>query len=97
MSSKVVTSASVTGLTFSTVSRGATEGVQPVKKTTDTDAAEAPDLRLVIEEAEEAGRYVYTIIDRRTGRVVNRLRREDVLKLRDDEFYAAGKLIDSKA
>jgi hypothetical protein len=97
MSSKVVSSATVAGVTFSTVAKDVGDGVRPVKKTADTEAADEADLRLVIEEAEEPGQYVYTIIDRRSGRVVNRLQREDVLKLRDDRFYAAGKLIDSKA
>lgn len=96
MSSKVVSSATVTGLTYSTVGKDP-DDVRPVKKTTQTDAAEAADLRLVIEESDEPGGYVYTIIDRRTGRVVKRLPREQVLKLRDDDLYAAGALIDSKA
>ena len=90
-------SATVAGLTYSTVVKSVSDDVRPVKKAADTDAAEGADLRLVIEEDEEPGRYVYTIIDRRTGRVVNRLQREEVLKLRDDQGYAAGGLIDSKA
>lgn len=98
MGNKVVSSATIAGLTYSTVAKGVNDDVRPVRKTGDAGAAEDADLRLVIEEeADEPGRYVYTIIDRRTGRVVNRLAREDVLKLRDDRLYAAGKLIDSKA
>jgi hypothetical protein len=97
MSSKVVSSASVAGVTYSTVAKEVANDVRPVKRASDAEAADDADLRLVIEEAEEPGHYVYTIIDRRSGRVVNRLPREDVLKLRDDAFYAAGKLIDSKA
>ena len=97
MGSKVVSSETVAGLTYSAVVKGVNDDVRPVRKAKDTDAAEDADLRLVIEEDDEPGRYVYTIIDRRTGRVVNRLPREDVLKLRDDQFYAAGRLIDSKA
>lgn len=98
MGNKVVSSEAVAGLTYSTVVKGVNDDVRAVSRAEDTDAAEGADLRLVIEEeADEPGRYVYTIIDRRTGRVVNRLPREDVLKLRDDQFYSAGRLIDSKA
>lgn len=97
MSSKVVSSETVNGLTYSTVARSVSTDVRPVKRAGDAEAADSADLRLVIEEADEPGSYVYTIIDRRTGRVVSQLPREDVLKLRDDQGYAAGKLIDSKA
>jgi hypothetical protein len=97
MGNKVVSSANIAGQTYSTLAKGVNDDVRPVAKAADTDAAEGADLRLVIEEADEPGQYVYTVIDRRTGRVVNRLQREDVLKLRDDRFYSAGRLIDSKA
>jgi hypothetical protein len=97
MGNKVVSSATVAGLTYSTLAKDVSHDVRAIRRTGDADAAEGADLRLVIEEADEPGHYVYSIIDRRTGRVVKRLRREEVLKLRDDERYAAGRLIDSKA
>jgi len=97
MSSKVVSSETVGGVTYSTVAKTVGGDVRPVSGAGYAEAAGDADLRLVIEESEEPGQYVYTIIDRRSGRVVNRLQREEVLKLRDDRSYAAGKLIDSKA
>ena len=60
---------------------------------------EAPpetDLRLIIEEG-EAGEYVYTIVDRRTGRIISRLSREELLRLREKSNYTAGTVFDGKA
>jgi uncharacterized FlaG/YvyC family protein len=61
------------------------------------EAADEPDLRLMIEESEEAGGYVYVIVDRKTGKVVRRLSREEVLRLREKSNYAAGAVFDGKA
>lgn len=55
------------------------------------------DLRLVIEEDKAAGCYVYKTIDRRTGTVVQQMPREQVLKLRQSDAYAAGAVINAKA
>ena len=55
------------------------------------------DLRLVIEEDKASGSYVYKTIDWRTGDVVQQLPREEVLKLRDQAEYVAGKMIRTKA
>ena len=71
--------------------------VKPVKAVDSADAADQPDLRLIIEESEEAGSFVYTIVDRRTGKVVSRLSREEVLRLREKSNYAAGAVYDGKA
>lgn len=62
-----------------------------------TPVAPEPDLRLVIEESGEAGGFVYKTIDRRSGEVVLQLPREEVLRLRDAEAYAAGDVIATQA
>lgn len=60
-------------------------------------AAEEADLRLVIEEDEVSGTYVYKTVNRRTGEVVQQLPRDEVLKLRDQAAYIAGGVIRTKA
>ncbi|HEX8233298.1 MAG TPA: hypothetical protein VF559_08140 [Caulobacteraceae bacterium] len=62
-----------------------------------TDAAAQADLRLIIEEAGEPGRYVYTVVDRSTGQVVSRLPREEVVRLREQSDYAAGAVFNGTA
>jgi hypothetical protein len=64
----------------------------------DEESPDQPDLRLIIEESdEEAGGFVYIIVDRRTGKVVSRLTREEVLRLREKSNYAAGAVFNGKA
>ena len=55
------------------------------------------DFRLIIERDEKTGGYIYTTIDRRTGEVVQRLPREAVLRMGEDENYSQGQLISSVA
>lgn len=55
------------------------------------------DLRLVIEDDQAAGSYVYKTIDRRTGEVVQQYPREEVLRLREASDYTAGTVIKAKA
>jgi hypothetical protein len=74
-----------------------TSAVRPTKAVDTSDATDEADLRLMIEESEEAGGYVYVIVDRKTGKVVSRLTREDVLRLRAKSDYAAGAVYDGKA
>jgi uncharacterized FlaG/YvyC family protein len=76
---------------------GRTSAVRPSKAVDSSDATDEADLRLLIEESEEAGGYVYVIVDRKTGKVVSRLTREDVLRLREKSNYAAGAVFDGKA
>ena len=57
-------------------------------------AQDQADLRLVIEE--QAGSYVYKTVDRRTGDIVAQYPREEVLKMREEESYAAGTVIRAK-
>ena len=55
------------------------------------------DLRLVIEEDQASGLFIYKTIDRRTGDVVLQLPREEVVKMREARNYRAGALIKTKA
>jgi len=55
------------------------------------------DLRLVIEEDQQAGCYVYKTVDRRSGKVVQQLPREQLLKLREAASYTAGAVIKARA
>ena len=72
--------------------------VRPAKPVGSQEPADQPDLRLIIEESEEeAGGFVYIIVDRRTGRIVSRLSREEVLRLREKSNYAAGAVFNGKA
>jgi flagellar protein FlaG len=57
----------------------------------------AQDLRLIIEEDEATGAFIYKTYDRATGEMVQQLPREEVLRMRADETYAAGALVDAKA
>jgi hypothetical protein len=71
--------------------------VAPAAPAPQPEAADQPDLRLIIEDAEEGGGVVYTIVDNRTGKVVSRLSREEVLRLRQTSDYAAGAVFSGKA
>jgi len=55
------------------------------------------DLRLVIEEDEASGSYVYKTVNRLTGEVLMQFPRDDVLKMREQIGYEAGAVIRTKA
>ncbi len=82
---------------FGAVTRVTDPEIKPVAPVSATDAPGDADLRLIIEETDEQGQYVYTIVDRRTGRVVSRLPRDEVLRLREKSDYSAGDVFDVKA
>jgi flagellar protein FlaG len=54
------------------------------------------DLRLVIEEDEASGTFIYKTINRLTGEVVLQLPREEIVKMRAAIDYQAGDLIQTK-
>ena len=60
-------------------------------------ATDPVDLRLVIEEDQATGSYVYKTINRRTGEVIQQLPRAEILRLRGEALYEAGKVISTKA
>ncbi len=97
MAAKVSLTTTPTDPVLGTGARLPQAEVPAVARSQATDAAARPDLRLIIEETGEEGRYVYTLVDRRTGRVVSRLPREQVLKLKDRPDYSAGTVFDGQA
>jgi hypothetical protein len=97
MSGKVVLSTPSADSRFGSSQRNAeTEPKAAKSRPSPDDAAEA-DLRLIIEETGEPGGYQYTIVDRRSGKVVSRLLRDEILRLRDQANYSAGAVFDGKA
>ncbi len=73
-----------------------TAAVRPVKAVDSAEPTDEPDLRLIIEESEETGGVIYLVVDRRSGKVVSRLSREEVLKLKEKAGYTAGEVFSSK-
>lgn len=57
-------------------------------------AEDQEDLRLIIEE--QGGSYVYKTVDRRTGDIVAQYPREELLKMGEEDDYAAGTVIRAK-
>jgi flagellar protein FlaG len=55
------------------------------------------DMRLVIEEDQASGSFVYKTINRLTGEVVQQFPRAEILKLRLELQYAAGSVIKTEA
>jgi flagellar protein FlaG len=67
---------------------------QPVASAPGQPSAPNPaDLRLVIEDDQKAGCFVYKTIDWRTGEVVQQLPREQLVKLRESDSYSAGTVV----
>ena len=73
---------------------------QPVQPTVEpaapTPKGQTADLRLVIEEDEATGAFVYKTLDRRTGEVVQQLPRESVLKAMAQDDYQPGLVVDTR-
>jgi len=61
-----------------------------------SEAPDPADLRLIIEDDLVAGSFVYKTVDRRTGKVVQQLPREQILALREAADYTAGAVIKAK-
>ena len=55
------------------------------------------DLRLVIEEDQASGSFVYKTVNRLTGEIVQSLPRAEILRLRNGPRYAAGQVIRTEA
>ena len=54
-------------------------------------------LRLNIERDQASGQFVYKFVDPTTGRVIEQLPDEEILKLRASAEYSAGRVLDTKA
>ena len=61
-----------------------------------TPPDDTADVRLIIEDGQAGGDFVYTTVDHRTGAVIRQLPREGLLKLGEAPDYAAGALIRTK-
>lgn len=94
MQSKVAPYAAASDLIYGR-RRRATSASAPVNDGGAT--AEEADVRLVIEEDEASGACVYIAVNRRTGEILAKYRREQILKMRDDAGYSAGGVIRTKA
>ncbi len=55
------------------------------------------DLRLEIDDDKAAGCFVYKIINRTTGEIVEQIPQEQIVKLRESDGYMAGDVIKAQA
>jgi flagellar protein FlaG len=95
--SKVVQSISASEPSLGLPARPVARESKPITPTPSAEPPSQADLRLTIEEGAEPGHYIYTIVDRRTGKVISQLPREEVLRMREREGYSAGDVFDGKA
>lgn len=73
---------------------------EPLAKASPPPVATGPDpvdLRLIIEEDQGSGSYVYKTVNRVTGEVLQQFPRDDVLKLHSQPRYSVGTVIDTEA
>jgi flagellar protein FlaG len=92
----VATISATSDATFGTQARPLS--VDPVvTKQPQNPAQDEADLRLVIEEGQAPGSYIYKTINRVTGEIVAQYPREALLRLRDDADYAVGAVVSAKA
>lgn len=83
---------------------GSPPAPQPPSQAARRGAAEQPeagsdaaDLRLIIEEDQASGLYVYKTVNRLTGEVILTLPRADILRLREARQYVPGTVIRTEA
>ncbi|MDR3509715.1 MAG: flagellar protein FlaG [Caulobacteraceae bacterium] len=67
------------------------------KQASQAPVSHGADMRLVIEDDKAAGCFVYKIVNRKTGEVVQQLPQEQMLKLREADGYLAGDVIKTQA
>ncbi len=60
-------------------------------------SSEPVDTRLVIEEDQASNSYVYKMVNRLTGEVIQQLPRQQVLQMREQLDYEAGDVVSAKA
>jgi flagellar protein FlaG len=96
MDSKVGALAATTDTSSQTPRAPAQELGLNARPSVDTSQDQA-DLRLIIEETNITGSYIYKTVDRRTGEVVSQFPREQIIRMRDQVDYAAGSVIRTKA
>jgi flagellar protein FlaG len=77
--------------------RPVTKQVSPTRQASLTDPFDQSQFRLIIEEDQGSGAFVYKTLDRNTGEVVLQFPREEMLKLKDQAGYQAGAVIRTTA
>jgi flagellar protein FlaG len=95
MQNKVASFAATPDPTFGHKSSSGPPGGAPAERPVPTK--DAADLRLIIEEDQASGTYIYKTINRRTGEVVQQFPRQEILRLREETGYVAGVVIRTKA
>lgn len=94
MTANVTSTSSVPDPTYGSTPPAPSNSSPPPAPTPGQPAAPDPaDLRLVIEDDPKAGCFIYKTVDWRTGQVVQQIPREQLVKLREAENYAAGAVI----
>jgi len=93
MTTNVANAAAVPDPSLGAAPTAAAQSSAPPPDAAATVEPQSPDLRLVIEEDQKAGCFVYKTINWRTGEVVQQLPREQLIKLREADYYAAGSVI----
>jgi flagellar protein FlaG len=96
MSNTVTRTGPLTDPAVETVRPAVTE-VTPKKRPSLQDPSDQSQYRLVIEEDQASGAFVYKTLNRDTGEVVNQFPREEVLKLKEHAQYKAGAIIRTTA
>ena len=94
--------ASLGGAPDSTFGRGqrpqaSAEIADKAEPESDAAPADPTDLRLIIEDDQTDGALVYTTVNGRTGAVIQKVPRDQVLLMRDAKTYVAGQLIKTRA
>lgn len=59
-------------------------------------AKDLPDVRLIIEEDQVTGAFIYKTIERRTGQVIQQFPREEILRLKQEGELDAGAIINAR-
>ena len=78
-------------------SRPVTREVTPAREASLGDPVDQSQFRLIIEEDQASGAFVYKTLDRNTGEVVLQFPLEEMLKLKDRAAYQAGTVIRTTA
>jgi flagellar protein FlaG len=93
MTTNVTSATAVPDPTLGASATVAAQQSAPAPDPAATAGTSTSDLRLVIEDDQKAGCFVYKTINWRTGEIVQQLPREQLIKLREADYYAAGSVI----
>jgi len=91
------THATIRPITAAVAPAGSAAGSDFNQSRASQEADRAARYRLIIEQGARKGVFIYKVLDRETGEVVQQLPREEVVRLKDQKGYAAGAVIDTTA